>query len=292
MDHYDVSCSNPPRKAIDTRSVGEYHPVSLKADQWDVPRTWVHGVGRPSYKSLYPFSGASLDATKVGYQFPWASPSAAPLPYEAPPCRPCQSVHRDNQATEMQAKAGVLRSSLDGAEDLEHIACSPPVLCHKPYAVWESYQPWYVGREQVPGPMPRSVDPGPMIQSCIAPVAQMRDSMPTSHQHDRIRRIPSSYSTPHSWIPSQDNQAKPNKEVEEDRDASFKVWRNTDANLEVGPVSASNVKNFQASGWQQQSDAEGKTCYLNTHTGRITYYLSEAAEGADMIRCCVQDSKA
>jgi len=55
----------------------------------------------------------------------------------------------------------------------------------------------------------------------------------------------------------------------------FKVWRNSDANLEYGPISGEAVQGFVAKGWKQSRDAEGKTIYLHQATGRITYYNTE-----------------
>ena len=64
VDYFDVTSSNPPRKFVDTRNFGDYHPISKKANEWDVPRTWMDGVGDQSYQS-YPYSGLSSNATKV-----------------------------------------------------------------------------------------------------------------------------------------------------------------------------------------------------------------------------------
>ena len=77
------------------------------------------------------------------------------------------------------------------------------------------------------------------------------------------------------------SQATPNAKLKVDlgEDSStyegFRVWRNSDANLEYGPIRNATVQDFAAKGWKQTRDAEGKTVYLQPSTGRITYYNTE-----------------
>jgi len=97
--------------------------------------------------------------------------------------------------------------------------------------------------------------------------------------------MPAEYSIPDQFIPRGEARARLNPPTKADPgiDTSlhpdFRIWRNTDANLESGPLTEGCSALVREQGFKPSVDAEGKTIWIQAATGRVTYRLSEAMHG-------------
>ena len=240
-----------------------------------VPAAYVESIRRPKYTQH------ESVRCQVGYQFPHASPGSDTVPDEKTVVEnTVPELGQQKEGTvsfEMQKSCG----PLNGTEDLEHLAPSPPVLCQKPYTVWESYQPKFVGRGEAAGPMVRRLRT-PINRHLTQCRDDVRMTIPIPNEHARLRDTAVYYTTPEAWIPREEARSKPNPPLRVDpgEDTSvvhpnFRIWRNSDACLEYGPLSDKATESIEAAGWQQTKDAEGKSAWVEKTTGRISYRMSD-----------------